>query len=252
MPQHAKRIKIRRKALRQPDEFETLTAQTVAWVSEHRGLAGGSLAVLVAVGLAVLGVARWRGSQADAAAGEFRAAYAVFTAGRFAEAVNGFEDVARDYPSTPHGRLAALYRGHALARQGDAKAAAAAYTEYLATSPRSTSLRQEALTDLGRAQEATGDGAAALGSYTQASGLSGPFERDSLLGAARLQEAAGRTAEAQEIYARLLKDATDADLRAFLVSKVPPGTAKAADQPAKADAAATDEPAPDEDTGNVR
>ena len=36
MAQSAKRVKIRRKDLRGPDEFETLTGETLAWAQGHR------------------------------------------------------------------------------------------------------------------------------------------------------------------------------------------------------------------------
>jgi predicted TPR repeat methyltransferase len=88
------------------------------------------------------------------------------------------------------------------------------------------------LTSLGRAREATNDTTGALDAYTQAAALDGPFRTDARLGAGRMHEAAGHAAEARAIYAELLKDTTDADLRALLTTKVPAdesGEAKAAD-----------------------
>src|SRR5438105_4021001 len=68
MPEHARRIKIRRKALRQPDEFHTLTNQAMAWLDTHRELAAGiALALLVAAAAALEGPYR-----RDALLGEAR------------------------------------------------------------------------------------------------------------------------------------------------------------------------------------
>src|SRR5206468_715880 len=48
MPQHARRLKVRRKDLRKPDEFETLTGQAVDWAQQNRpvvfAVAGAAIA----------------------------------------------------------------------------------------------------------------------------------------------------------------------------------------------------------------
>src|SRR5215475_11219431 len=101
MPQHAKRIKIRRKDLRKPDEFETLTGQALDWADENRTLVGAILATIVVIALVVLGIGRWRSSQSEAAASAFRVAHGTFSAGKFAEAAPSFAEVAETYPRTP-------------------------------------------------------------------------------------------------------------------------------------------------------
>lgn len=228
MPQHTKRTRFRRKELRQPDEFETLTGRAVAWARERRQLALGVLGAAAAVALIVLIVSRVGASRTAAAADAFRGAYTTFQAGKFADAAEAFSTVARDYPRTAFGRLAGLYRGHAFARQNAADDAATAYVGYLATSPEPY-LRQEALAGLGRAKEASGDPNGALEAYAEAGGIEGPFRSDASLSAARLHEAAGQPDQAREIYARLLKEAPDPELRALLVTKLPPGSQEAND-----------------------
>jgi len=226
MPEHARRIKIRRKALRQPDEFHTLTNQAMAWLDTHRELAAGIALALLVAAAAVLAVSQYRASQVGRAAESFRSAQATFEAGRFADAAAAFEMLGETFPRTPSGRLAGLYRAHALARQGDGSAAATAYSEYLASGPAAGYLRQEALDGLAHAREGNGDATGALEAYTQAAALEGPYRRDALLGEARLQEAGGQGDAAREIYARLLKESDpDPDLRTLLLSKLPPGTA---------------------------
>jgi len=233
MPQHVKRIKVRRKDLKKPDEFETLTGQAVAWAQAHRSLVLTVAAGALVLALGFLALGRWRDERNAAAGAAFRDAHASFEAGRFTDAARAFADVESGYPRTPFGRLAGLYRGHALARQGDPAGAATAYGEYIATSPPSDYLRQEALTGLARAKEATGDTGGALEAYTQAGGLAGPYRTDALLGAARLHEAAGEVDKAREIYTALLKDASDPELHALLTAKLPAvggADAKAAEQ----------------------
>src|SRR6266404_432275 len=184
MPRHARRLKIRRKDLRKPDEFETLTGQAVAWADEHRPVVYAVLAVAVVVLAGSLAIGRWRASRNDAAAVAFGCA-------------------------------------HALARQGDQAAAATAYGEYLASAAVPDYLRQEALVGLARAKEAAGDMAGALDAYTQAGALPGAYRDDALLSAARLEQAAGHAERAQAIYAGLLKDAADPATKAFVAAKVP-------------------------------
>jgi tetratricopeptide (TPR) repeat protein len=229
MPQPANRIKLRRKDIRQPDEFQTITSQVAAWVRDHRGLVAGVAGGIAAIALVGLVLERSAAARDDAAATAFRSAHRTFAAAKYAEAAPAFEAVAREYPRAPFGRLAALYRGHALARQGDAGAAATAYSEYLAGSPEPAYLRQEALTALGRVRETGGDAAAALEAYTQAGAFEGPYRTDALLAAARLHEAAGRAAEARAVYRQLLEVGPDAELRSLLLAKLPGEDAGATD-----------------------
>jgi tetratricopeptide (TPR) repeat protein len=222
MPQHAKRVKIRRKDLRQPDEFETLTGQALAWAEEHRQLLLAAVGIVLVIAAGVLLVGRARAARNEAAATDFRAAHELFQASKWPEAATAFDDVTIKYPSAPFGRLARLYRGHALARGGDAAAAANAYTDYVASEPDAAYLRQEALAGLGRAKEGVGDTAGALDAYTQASELDGPYRTDAMLGAARMHERAGAADKARDIYVKLQAENPQGDLRALLASKVPP------------------------------
>ena len=221
MPQHAKRLKVRRKDLRKPDEFETLTGQVVDWAEANRPLVGGIVIAALVAAVIALGVGRWRSTRDASAAAAFNLAQASFTDGKFGDAARAFEDVLTSYPRAPFGRLAALYRAHALTRSGDAAGGATAYGEYLATSPDSDYLRQEALYGLGRAKEASGDAAGAVEAYTQAGALAGPYRTDALLAAARVHDASGQADKAREIYASLLKDVSDPDMKALLTAKLP-------------------------------
>ena len=193
----------------------------MSWAEDHRGIVIGAVAALIAVALVMLLVGRVRTTRNEAAGAVFRSAHDQFEAGKYVEAAEAFAELGREYPSTAFGRLAGLYRAHALARQGDNAGAASAYADFVAASASDGYIRQEALVGLGRAREATKDNAGALEAYTEAAALEGPFRTDARLGAARMHEAAGHAGEARTIYAELLKDAKDQDLRAFLATKVP-------------------------------
>jgi tetratricopeptide (TPR) repeat protein len=211
--------RIRRKDLRAPDEFATLTTRAAAWMAAHRRLVGATGGALLAAGVVALVVGRHLAVRNEAAAREFGVAHARFAAGQFADAATGFAALAETYPRAPFGRLARLYRGHSLAREGKMAAAVTAYEEFLRVAQGDV-LRQEALALLGQAREAAGDRAGALDAYAEAGEMEGPYRADALLGAARLHESAGRHAEAQELYRRLDEDAGDPGLKALLQAKL--------------------------------
>src|SRR4029453_10910412 len=153
----AERIKLNRKALREPDEFQTLTSQVAAWAQANQTALVAVAAAAVVIAAVGAGVSWYRARQAAAAAVRFQSAHDEFQASRWEEAGEAFAGLGRDYPGTGYGRLAALYQGHALLRKPDPAAAAAAYGGFLAASPPTDYLRQEALMGLGAAREARAD-----------------------------------------------------------------------------------------------
>jgi hypothetical protein len=223
----AERIKLNRKALREPDEFQTLTGQVAAWAQANTTMLVALATAVLAVGAVAGGVSWYRTRRADAAAAQFRTADEEFQGGRYAEAADAFATLGRQYGGTPYGRLAALYRGHSLARKPDPAAAAVAYSEYLASSPATEYLRQEALQGLGQAREATGDSKGAQEAYEQASAIEGPFRTDARVALARLYEAAGQADKARDVYLAILKESPTGSVRALLETKIPADVAAA-------------------------
>jgi predicted negative regulator of RcsB-dependent stress response len=213
--------KIDRKALRQPDEFVTTVGRASTWLREHQQTALVAAGGIVVVGL-VLGLMAWNSSRQQAqAAARFHEAYTAFRNDRFEEASRGFAEVADTFGSSPFGRLARLYRGHALAHQQEESGAVTAYQEYLEDDPRTEYLQQIALADMADALELAGDVTAARTTYAQAAALPGPFRRSAHLSEARLAMAAGDTEAAQAIYRDELARGADGPLRAFLESQLP-------------------------------
>jgi predicted negative regulator of RcsB-dependent stress response len=225
------RIKLDRKTLREPDEFQTLTSQAAEWGRRHRTALTAIALGIVALALLTAGLGWWRSRQATAAAVRFQSAYDDFQAKRYAEAAAAFEGLGRDYAGTASGRLAALYEGHALQQKPDLAAAAAAYERYLRAGPQADYLRQEALLRLGGVREAAGNAPGAQEAYEEAAGLSGPFTTEARLSLARMLEAAGQTDKAREQYVAVLKESPSASVRALLETKVPADVAAAADAP---------------------
>src|SRR5688572_13763581 len=144
----AKQYKITRKDLRQPDEFQEVTSQAVEWIRANQSAVVGALSAIVALAAVVLGVNWYSARQADAASTRLQSAQILFESKKYAEAATEFAAISSEYGSTPSGGLASLYRARALAAQPDLPAAATAYSEYLAGTPATDYLRQEALLGL--------------------------------------------------------------------------------------------------------
>jgi predicted negative regulator of RcsB-dependent stress response len=216
-----------RRFLKDPDEFVVWTVRAGGWAQRHQraltAVGGALLLVVVTAGLLAWRTAR----QTEAASEAFRSARTKFAANQYEPAALEFEGVARDFPGTPFGRLAVLYRGHSLLRQNDAAGAAAAYQEFLARFSEDQYVRQLALTNLGLAQEQLGDASAARGTLAQATEMDGPYRIDALLAYARLSQAAGDSAAAEQAYRKVLEENPDAETRRFVQGMLP-----AAAQPA--------------------
>ncbi len=224
----ANHYKITRKALREPDEFQTLTTQAADWVRANQSLVVSVVAAVVAIA-AIIVAFNWNAQrQTNAAAIELQGAQSLFDAKSYAEAAAGFAAVSTTYPHTPSGHIAKLYRAHALAAQPDPTAAAAAYAEYLASAPATDYLRQEALLGLAHAKEATNDAEGARDAYRQATEIAGPFHTPAQLGLARLEEAAGHADQARTLYTAALKAPDlDADTRQTIAARYPTAVADA-------------------------
>jgi len=152
---------------------------------------------------------------------QLQTAQALFGAKNYADAATEFAAVSSAYPRTAAGRLAGLYRAHALAEQPDPAAAATAYSEYLASSPATDYLRQQALLGLARASEARNDANAAMDAYRQAADIDGPFRAQAQLGLARLEDTAGHPDKARALYAEAAKAGDlDAETRQAIESRL--------------------------------
>jgi predicted negative regulator of RcsB-dependent stress response len=218
----ANQYKLTRKSLREPDEFQTLTTQAVDWFRGNQSLVVTVVSAVAAIAAVVAGLGWYSQRQADAAAVELQRAQALFEAKSYGQAATELAAVTTAYPRTAAGRIATLYRAHALAAQPDASAAATAYAEYLASSPATEYLRQEALLGLARANEATQKIDAAKDAYRQAVDIAGPFRSQAQLGLARLEEAAGHTEQAKTLYTEALKGSgVDPDTRQAIESRYP-------------------------------
>jgi hypothetical protein len=197
------RIKIRRKDLRQPDEFMEFTGRVWAGFQAHRALAGALAAAAIAAVLITTGIRAYLSSRTDRAANDFAAAVDLYADGSTQEALKALPEV----PAVgSYGALANLYRGHAATDAGETAVAVEAFRAALggALPPY---LQQEAHYGLGAALAAQGDGAGALEAYEAAANLTGPFRTDARLAAASHAARLGDSAKARTFYEAAAKDA---------------------------------------------
>ena len=108
MAESAKKVKIRRKDLRGPDEFETLTGETFVWAQHHQTalIVAGVAALAIAVGLIL--VSRSRAARVQEADLQFQQAQAQLERGSAATAATQFAAIEQNASGTPYGRLAAV------------------------------------------------------------------------------------------------------------------------------------------------
>ena len=215
----AQRIKLDRKALREPDEFQTLTKQAAAWAQAHRP-------ALVGVG------ARRRGARLGPGGLELvarpaapppqpyasRPPTATSRPARWPEAAEAFAGLGarlrRDVVRPPGGALRRATR----CPGSQTRPQPPPPTEsFLAASPETDYLKQEALLrPRQRRARRPATRRAPSDAYEEAAALDGPFRIDARLAMARRFEAAGQADKAREQYQAILKDSPSASVRELL------------------------------------
>jgi predicted negative regulator of RcsB-dependent stress response len=217
----ARTQRIRRKDLRQPDEFVTLSRRAIAYAEENRTtvfLVAGAIVLVLAAVLVYRGL---RASRENAASDAYVAAHALLDQKKYGEAATAFQAVADGYGSTRYASLAQLEAANALLLAGErSNDAAIAYKKFLDGGPPTDYLRQLALVRLGHAQEQSRQPQEASASYASAAELAGPFAEDALLGEARAAEAAGDSARAQTLYQQFLGKYPASDQRALVSARI--------------------------------
>jgi outer membrane protein assembly factor BamD (BamD/ComL family) len=207
------KLKLTRKDLRQPDEFQTLSRQALDYVEKNRNVVMTALGAVIVVLIAVVAYRMISESREASAASAYAEARALLTDKKYGEAAARFDDVANRYSSTNFGSLALLERGNALLLNGQPADAVSAYQRYLQSSPPADYLRQLGHTRLGYAQEQLGKPGEAQQSFATAAAEPGPFAAEALFGAGRTAEAAGESEKAKEFYGQLLEKHPTTDYR---------------------------------------
>ena len=182
--------KLKRKELRQPDEFVTLIENTRDWVTENwRQLAASGAFVLVSA-IAVFAYYHYERGRDLVAADRFSAALNALVSQQYPAAEEQFAKLAADEPDRQVGKLARLYLANAFLADNNPAKARDALVAFLGDDhdPEFVSM---ALNNLAVAYTRLGDYQKAVGAYRQAASVPGPEQASAQLGVARSLEKAG-------------------------------------------------------------
>lgn len=201
--------RLRRKDLREPDEFFTVTGRVLDWSKKNTPIVAG-IGIAAAVVLLAIGIWTWvTQSRIARSSRDFYAANELFKRSQWDAAEKSFADLSNDLPSTPYGRLAKLYAGRAALRANKNAEAANYLTEFLANPPPDQALEQMARINLGAALAGQGQADGARDQLTRAVDINGPARGEAILALAHLEDEAGATQKAIDLYQRYLTDEPD-------------------------------------------
>jgi tetratricopeptide (TPR) repeat protein len=218
----ADKARLRRKDIKRPDEFITLSGRALSWVRQHQQLAiwggAGLLACLVAVGIA----SAYRGARERDANADLSRALAKIAANDYAGAASELIEVSGRWEGTGVSAVAGLLGANAALRGGDADKAITELTRLQAHSAELPAyLQQQLLLSWGAALESKQQWLDAATKYKEATVFVGPYAADAMLGEARTRELGGQADIALELYRQVYEQFPDLPDRDMVAAKLP-------------------------------
>jgi predicted negative regulator of RcsB-dependent stress response len=197
--------KLRRKDLKQPDEFTTLVEAAGQYLTTHVGEILAGAALIAATIAVVIAVRFYQQHRAATAANQFYQAFTALDVKDYKGAEQGFLKLSHDAPGLQVGRLARFYLGTCYLEQNQLAQARDAFHDYLAGEhdPMFGSL---AMVNLGVVYERLGKLDQAESSYRQAAGTPGPEQLRAQLAVARILAREGKSQSAIDEYRRFLNE----------------------------------------------
>jgi len=193
------RKRITRKAIRQPDQFFTITSRVFRFFEVYRTRILLILALVIAFSLGLGGWKIYHSKQNRLASQAYSRALAVYHDGRYQEALELLDRV-NTYRSPNYHRLAILYRAYSYLGLKQPKEAVRSLQEFLNDTPKNLYLRQLALLNLGFAHEMDNQCNAAISAFTEAAKIDGARQDEAILSKARCTTAIGQLTESVKIY----------------------------------------------------
>lgn len=204
--------RIKRKDIRQPDQFVTLSRKIYQLVLEkYRTQSIIAGAVLLAVVLGVWGWSIHSATQNRLAAASYSRAVTLYHSKRYPEALKAFSDLAQNYRSTTYGRFGQLYQANAYIALKQPELAASILRDLISREKSDSFVRQVALFTLADSQEAQGQWQQAAQNFGEAEKIPGPFKEEALLGKARSASNGGDLKEALTSYRQYLSGRPDSE-----------------------------------------
>lgn len=223
----AKRRRISKRKLKEPDEFMSTAARTISWTRENLRLIliGFIIVALVAFSM-VLWRIRTKKKEVEAFNSFHRASEILMSAEDpsargYQEAMDEFERIRREYPDTDAGQLAQLQLGQGFLEQKQYDRAVETYRTFLDSNPKERLYRLFALQNLGYAYEGQGDYQNALNSFQELIDMGESFLQPwGYLNIGRCYEKLGKKEEALRNYRRFLEKFPDSAMASTAKHKI--------------------------------
>jgi tetratricopeptide (TPR) repeat protein len=198
------RQKIRRKDLKQPDEFMTVAYTVEDFIENHLNkVISGVVAALILAAVFFL-IYQHTVSVRQKAAEQFYEGFSALNSKDYKSAEQKYDALIAEHPSSAAASLARFYLGLAYFNSGDLPHARQSLEEYTQGEAQH-SLRELALMDLGVVYEQMGEYAKAAGTYRQAAAINGPQANNAQVAVARVLQLAGKRDAAIKAYQDFLK-----------------------------------------------
>lgn len=196
-------IKINRKELKQPDEFQSFVANAQEFLLNNLQQVIVSASIVLAAGAFAVGLYYYEIHRDNLAGDRFYSAITQLNAKNYTQAEADFEKLAQDEPGREVGKLARFYLGSAYFQAGQLDKARDALVAYVPDA-KDDLFASMAYQDLGVIYEKMGDLKKAQGAYSQAASIPGPEQPRAELQVARLMATQGDKAGAIAAYQHYL------------------------------------------------
>jgi hypothetical protein len=216
----ARRARIRRKDLKRPDQFVTLSSRFIDWVRANSGLAiavgGAAVVILATVGL----FTAFRSARRHDANGDLARAMATLRADNLAAAAGELSEVSRRWDGTSLAGLAGALAANTELRLGNLDKAIAEIEKLASSKDLPPYLRQQLLLAWGYALAQKQAWAEAAAKYEAAEALGGPYTGQAVLAQARAKESAGDGEAARVLYRKFYDQFPDEPGRDVVEGKI--------------------------------
>lgn len=227
----ARKLKITKKKLKEPDEFITLTERGLLFLEKHLKQIAFGAGVVVIILLVFLGFRWWDREKEAKATEKFNSAIELLQKasssnkeGDPAELKNAlglFDEVIRQFAGTSSGKIAFLHKGNLHLKLGESDEAIKAYETLLARSGIERVYHSFATEGLGYAYEGKKEYEKALEGFKKVLEKGEAFQSaDAHLSIGRLCEKLGKNGEALENYRAYLKVAQKSQKTQFVLRKI--------------------------------
>jgi tetratricopeptide (TPR) repeat protein len=223
----AKRRRIPKKKLKEPDEFISTTARMISWTVENLKLIliGIIIGALVVVSLVFWRI-KTRKREVEALNSFYRASVILMSAEDpsskgYQEAIDEFERIQRKYPHTDVVQLAQLQLGQGFLNSKQYDKAVETYRKFLDSNPQEGLYRLLVLQNLGYAYEGQGNYQRALDSFQSLVAKGESFLQPwGYLNVSRCYEKLGKREEALKTYRIFLEKFPDSAMAPMIRGKI--------------------------------